>query len=123
MGVVEQWTAVVEGLDPKWHDARLELVVTDEQQLRRAAALLAPAQPGRMGSALRFTAARRGGAFVGPEAVRRMLRRIDDERIGGGPPPVSSGAGAPPAGLSPPAAPARWGAAARGAPPAPRAPA
>src|SRR4051812_50183622 len=101
MGVVEQWTAVVEGLDPKWHDARLELVVTDEQQLRRAAALLAPAQPGRMGSALRFTAARRGGAFVGPEAVRRMLRRIDGERIGGGAHTVSAGP-APPGPRPPP---------------------
>jgi hypothetical protein len=95
MGVVEQWTSVEQALDPKWQDARLELVVTDEQQLRRAAALLAPAQPGRMGSALRFTAARRGGAFVGPEAVRRMLRRIDDERIGGTLTLISSDAAPP----------------------------
>jgi hypothetical protein len=80
MGVVEQWNTVEQGLDPKWHDARLELAVADEQQLRRAAALLAPAQPGRKGNAILFTAGR-GGAFVGPEAVRRMLKRIDDEGI------------------------------------------
>jgi hypothetical protein len=80
MAVVEQWNGIERGLDPKWHDARLELRAADEQQLRRAAALLAPAGPGRYGTAIRFTTAR-GGAFVGPEAVRRMLRRIDDERI------------------------------------------
>ena len=33
-----------------------------------------------MGSAVRFYTARRGGG-VGPEAVRRMLKRIDDEGI------------------------------------------
>lgn len=80
MGVVDQWNGIEEGLDPKWNDARLELTAGDETQLRRAAALLAPAGPGRMGNALRFYTAR-GGAGVGPEAVRRMLRRIDDERI------------------------------------------
>jgi hypothetical protein len=80
MGVVEQWTSIEQGLDPKWHDARLDLTVADAEQLRRAAALLAPAQPGRMGSAIRFTASR-SGAFVGPEAVRRMLKRVDEERI------------------------------------------
>lgn len=80
MTVVEQWNGIERGLDPKWHDARLELRVTGEQQLRRAAALLAPAQPGRYGTSIRFTAGR-GGAFVGPEAVRRMLKRIDDERL------------------------------------------
>jgi hypothetical protein len=80
MGVVEQWNGIEKGLDPKWHDALLDLLVGDDAQRARAAALLAPAGPGRMGSAIRFTTARRG-AGVGPEAVRRMLKRIDDERI------------------------------------------
>jgi hypothetical protein len=35
-----------------------------------------------MGNAIRFYAARRGGG-VGPEAVRRMLKRIDAEGIAG----------------------------------------
>jgi hypothetical protein len=35
-----------------------------------------------MGPAIRFYTARRG-AGVGPEAIRRMLRRLDDERIAG----------------------------------------
>ena len=82
MGAVDQWNTIEKGLDPKWHDARLDFVPADETQVGRAAALLAPAGPGRMGSAIRFTAAR-GGRGVGPEAVRRMLRRIDAEGIGG----------------------------------------
>jgi hypothetical protein len=80
MGVVDQWNSIENGLDPKWRDARLDLTVADSSQLGRAAALLAPAGPGRMGGAIRFYTARRGGG-VGPEAVRRMLKRIDDERI------------------------------------------
>jgi hypothetical protein len=94
MGLVEQWTAVEEGLDPKWHDARLDLVVDDEAQRARTAALLAPASPARMGSAIRFTTAR-GGRMVGPEAVRRMLKRIDAEGISGTLTLVSSDAAAP----------------------------
>jgi hypothetical protein len=111
MGVVDQWTAIEQGLDPKWNDARLELHVTDEQQLRRAAALLAPAQPGRMGSALRFTTARRGGAFVGPEAVRRMMRRVDSERIDATLTLISSGEAAPEPVLSRASLAAEWDAA------------
>jgi hypothetical protein len=94
MGLVDQWTAIERGLDPKWRDARLDLVVDDAAQLSRASALLGPASPGRTGNTIRFTTAR-GGAMVGPEAVRRMLKRIDDERIGGTLTLVSSGEAAP----------------------------
>jgi hypothetical protein len=80
--LAEQWDAIERGLDPRWADARLELAIGDAAARDRAAALLAPAGPGRMGGSIRFYAAR-GGAGVGPEAVRRMLRRIDAERIGG----------------------------------------
>jgi hypothetical protein len=94
MGLVDQWTRIEQGLDPKWRDARVDLVVDDDAQLSRASALLAPASPGRTGNAIRFTTAR-GGTMVGPEAVRRMLKRIDDERIGGTLTLVSSGEAAP----------------------------
>ena len=94
MGLVDQWTGIEQGLDPKWRDARLDLVVDDHAQLSRASALLGPASPGHSGNAIRFTTAR-GGAMVGPEAVRRMLKRIDDERIGGTLILVSSGEAAP----------------------------
>jgi hypothetical protein len=80
MGVVDQWNDIERGLDPKWGDARLDLTVDDPAQLGRAAALLGPAGPGRMGNAIRFYTTR-SGRGVGPEAVRRLLTRIDDEGI------------------------------------------
>jgi hypothetical protein len=80
--LAEQWNAVEQGLDPRWGDARLELSVDDESSRKRAAALLGPAGPGLSGSTVRFYVARRGAA-VGPEAIRRMLRRIDEEGIAG----------------------------------------
>ncbi|MDX6486729.1 MAG: hypothetical protein QOF43_1882 [Gaiellaceae bacterium] len=90
MTLAEQWNAIERGLDPRWSDARLELKIDDADQRNRAAALLAPAQPGRTGSLLRFHAAR-GGTGVGPEAVRRMLRRLDGGGIHGTLRLVSSG--------------------------------
>jgi hypothetical protein len=63
--LADQWNTLEQGLDPRWSDARLELRVSDPTRLNRAAALLAPAGPGRMGSAIRFYTARRG-AGVGP---------------------------------------------------------
>jgi hypothetical protein len=80
--LAEQWNGIEERLDPRWSDARLELRVDDDSALNRAAALLAPAGPGRMGTALRFYTAR-GGAGIGPEALRRLLRRLDEEGIAG----------------------------------------
>jgi len=80
--LVDQWTVVEQGLDPRWHDARLDLVVADDTQRQRALALLGPASPGRVGTTIRFFTTR-GGAGVGPEAVRRLLRRLDEERITG----------------------------------------
>jgi hypothetical protein len=80
--LVEQWNGIESGLDPRWSDARLVLTVADEASAERAAALLGPASPGRSGRAIRFGAAR-GGAGVGPEAVRSLVRRIDAEGIEG----------------------------------------
>ena len=82
MRLVDQWTAVEQGLDPRWHDARLDVVITDETQRQRALALLGPASPGRVGATIRFTTTR-SGIGVGPEAARRLLRRLDEEGISG----------------------------------------
>ena len=82
MRLVEQWNAIEHGLDPRWSDARLVLTIDDETKLRRVLTLLAPAAPGRVGKSIRFDTTRRG-AGVGPEAIRRMLRRIDEEGIVG----------------------------------------
>jgi hypothetical protein len=82
VSLVEQWSRLQSGLDPSWTDARLALRIDDEGARNRAAAQLAPAGPGRHGDTIRFSTTRRGGG-VGPEAVRRMLRRIDAEGISG----------------------------------------
>jgi hypothetical protein len=82
VGLAEQWNTVEQGLDPRWSDARLDLRIDDPARRDRAAALLAPASPGRMGASVRFVATR-DGTGVGPEALRRMLRRIDAEGIAG----------------------------------------
>ena len=82
MSLVDQWNGVEKALDPRWEHAVLSLSVADESRQSRAAALLAPAGPGRHGAALRFNAERAGGG-VGPEAIRRMLKRLDDEGFDG----------------------------------------
>jgi hypothetical protein len=94
MGLVNQWTDIERSLDPKWPDARLDLVVDDETQAGRAAALLGPAGPGRVGNTVRFTTAR-GGTMIGPEAVRRLLKRLDEEHIRGTLTLASTGEAAP----------------------------
>jgi len=82
MTLADQWNTVESSLDPRWGEARLRLTIEDETHLDRAAALLAPAGPGHSGTAIRITAGR-GGAAVGPEAVRRLLHRLDEEGISG----------------------------------------
>jgi hypothetical protein len=108
--LAEQWNAIENALDPRWSDARLELTVSDPGRLNRAAALLAPAGPGRTGQGLRFYTARRG-AGVGPEAIRRMLRRLDDEGIAGALDLVSSGEAPPEPAISRASLAAEWDAA------------
>lgn len=69
-------------LPEDWTEATLVLVVPEAGRCARAAALLGPANPGRLGTRIRFTTARRGGG-VGPEGIRRLLRRLDQEGIRG----------------------------------------
>jgi hypothetical protein len=81
VSLVEQWDSVARALPEDWGDARLSLVVEDAD-LDHAAALLGPLSPGRRRHELRFFTARRGAGF-GPDQLRRLLRRLDEERIGG----------------------------------------
>lgn len=83
MGLVEQWSGIERDLPAGWADARLTLAIDDRSRLDRAAALLGPANPGRGAGEIRFSARRGAGNGVGPEAVRRLLARIDGERLGG----------------------------------------
>ena len=82
MSFVAQWNEIERGLPGDWGDARLLITIPDEGNCDRAAALLGPANPGRRGKSIRFFTARRG-AGVSPDLVRRLLRRLDDERITG----------------------------------------
>jgi DNA-binding Lrp family transcriptional regulator len=110
MQLVGQWNAVEQGLDPRWSDARVELAIEDGTQRSRALALLAPAGPGSIGTTIRFYVTR-GGVGVGPEAVRRMLRRLDEEGIGGTLALVSSDEAAPALALARASLAADWDAA------------
>jgi hypothetical protein len=78
--LVERFSEIERELPDDWADARLLLTIADDARCDRAAALLGPANPGRFGKKIRFAATRRGGG-VRPEAVRRLLKRLDDEAI------------------------------------------
>ena len=80
--LVARFNDIERELPDDWAEARLVLTVTDDGHCDRAAALLSPATPGRRGPTIRFAAGRRG-AGVGPESVRRLLRRLDTEGIAG----------------------------------------
>jgi len=80
--LAERWNQLLSELDPRWTEVTLSLAITDAAARSRAAALLGPAGPGVGGSEIRFTVSTRGTG-IGPEAVRRLLRRIDGEGIRG----------------------------------------
>jgi hypothetical protein len=82
MALVDQWNIIERGLDPRWSDAQVALTLADSARIGRAAALLAPAGPVKTGATLRFYVMPNGPG-VGPEAVRRIFRRLDAEGIEG----------------------------------------
>ena len=69
-------------MDPRWIEVRLSLAIKDDAARSRAAALLGPAGPGVGGKEIRFNVSTQGTS-IGPEATRRLLRRIDREGIVG----------------------------------------
>jgi len=80
--LAERWNQVQTGLDPRWTEVTLSLAIKDDGGRTRAAALLGPAGPGVASREIRFTVSTRGTG-IGPEATRRLLRRIDAEGIRG----------------------------------------
>jgi len=60
----------------------LSLAISDDTARSRAAALLGPAGPGISATEIRFHVSTQGDG-IGPEAARRLLRRIDAEGIRG----------------------------------------
>jgi len=80
MRLVDQWRAIEARLPAGWEDVRLTLTPEDPRELGRAAAVLGPVNAGRVDGALVFHV-RRGGGPSGPEGVRRLLARLDAQRV------------------------------------------
>lgn len=81
MRLVEQWEVIERALPDGWDEARLSLATESPEHLPRAAAALGPANVGRAGSALVVTV--RCRSYPGPEHLRRLLRRLDEDRVWG----------------------------------------
>jgi hypothetical protein len=80
MRLVDQFRDIESRLPAEWADVRLVLVVDDPGQAERAAALLGPLGPGRAGKRVQLTVPRSGGRI---DLLRRLLTRLDRERIRG----------------------------------------
>jgi hypothetical protein len=83
MSLAGQWSALGSELPPGWNRVELRLELRDREGASRAASLLGPAQPFRAEpTALRLTVSR-DGTTVSPDNLMRLLRRLDEARIGG----------------------------------------
>jgi hypothetical protein len=83
MSLAEQWKTLGSELPDGWSRGDLRLELRDAATAGRAAALLGPAQPFRSEpTVLRFAVAHDGTA-AGPDAVIRLLARLDEARISG----------------------------------------
>ncbi len=92
MRLAEQWSEILAGLPRGWEAVSLSLALDNPEQGARAALVLGPAAPGRRDSSFRIEVVRESRP-VGTSAalLRRVLRRLDDERIGGSLSVVRSG--------------------------------
>jgi hypothetical protein len=82
MGLVDQWRRLGSELPAGWSEARLALTLPRPEQRERAASLLSPASPGRVGETLQFSVKRAGGG-IGPDQCTKLLGKLDDEGIRG----------------------------------------
>jgi hypothetical protein len=82
LNLVDQFNALVREAGADWAELRVRLTLADSSQRERAAALLGPANPGMSRDTIRFTVAQRGGG-IGPEAARRLLRRLVRQGVDG----------------------------------------
>ena len=82
MGLVEQWRRIRSELPEDWGEARLNVSVPRDGQRPRAAALLGPAGPGRLGDDLRVSVFRAGGG-IGPDQADKLFGKLDEEGIRG----------------------------------------
>jgi hypothetical protein len=82
VSLVGQWRAIERTLAEGWADARLRLTVGETVDADRAAALLAPLNPGRRGRTFTFFVLRRGAGSA-PGLLQRLLARLDQAGIRG----------------------------------------
>lgn len=80
--LVEQFNELEQRLANDWSELRLQLTVEEESRAARVAELLGPANPGRSGHMIRF-GVDRSGPGIGPDAARRLLRRVDAQGFHG----------------------------------------
>ena len=80
MKLVDQWSAIEDGLPVTWEDVRLTLTTEQQVDLPRAAQVLGSINAGKVGSALVFHVLRAGGA-QGPQAAKRLFARLDGDRV------------------------------------------
>jgi hypothetical protein len=79
------WDIAVATLPADWSDLMAEVALTSSDHLERAALLMSPANPTRVGrdATLRFRVARRFGYGVSGEMFHRCLERVDVDGIPG----------------------------------------
>ena len=80
MRLVEQWRRIRSELPQDWGEVRLNVSVFRPEERSRAAALLGPAGPGRLGDDLRVSVFRAGGG-IGPDQAEKLFGKLDDEPI------------------------------------------
>jgi hypothetical protein len=78
--LADQWAEIESDLPDGWNDVRLTLTTEQSSELERAAQVLAPMNPGRVGDTL-VLEVRRAGGPAGPEAARRLFSRLDGDRV------------------------------------------
>ena len=81
MSYARTWPQLQALLPAGWSEARVSLRAEDAAQQARVGAILGPLNPGRSDDSFVFQLVA-GGGTNGTEAVKRMLARLADERIG-----------------------------------------
>ena len=79
MKLVDQWRKIEARLPRDWQDVRLTVATEQASDLPRAAAVLGSAGAGRAGGQLVIHVQRSGPSS--PAAVRRLFKRLDNDRV------------------------------------------
>jgi hypothetical protein len=81
VALAQEWDRISRALPNGWESVDLRLLVPDRAARSRGATLLGPLGVARFGEELRLTVSRAAG--IGPDAARRLLENLDEERIAG----------------------------------------